>query len=185
MIYAVPLGIVAGLLLGGRLSGLETLRFRWGWLAIAGLLVQLVLFLGPVASRIGDLGVPLYLGSTALVLAAIAANYRVPGLPIVTLGAALNLAVIVANGGYMPASVTAYAEHGNVASAGYSNTRVLVEPILAPLTDTIVLPSWLPFTNVISVGDVLIAAGTTAAIALAMRARSPATASPDGAVGHG
>lgn len=181
MLYAVPLGILAGLLMRGSLSGLEAIKFHWGWLAIAGLLLQVVLFLGPVAARVGDLGVPLYVGSTAMVLGAIVANHGIPGLPLVALGAALNLVVMLANGGYMPASADAYAAQGRTAAEGYSNTRIVAEPVLAPLTDVIALPSGLPFTNVISIGDVLIAAGTATAIAVAMRSTRAGLTGPGGA----
>jgi hypothetical protein len=43
-------------------------------------------------------------------------------------------------------------------------------PALAPLTDVIPLPQWLPFTNIVSIGDILIAAGIVVVIAAAMRA---------------
>jgi hypothetical protein len=80
----------------------------------------------------------------------------------------------------MPASAEAYAVAGIEQPIGYSNTRVIAEPVLAPLTDFIVLPPWLPLRNVISVGDLLIAAGTATTIALAMRTRSTDPAGPEG-----
>ena len=48
LLYAIVVGVVVGFLLGGRLSGLATLEFRWAPLALLGLVVQLVLFSGPV-----------------------------------------------------------------------------------------------------------------------------------------
>ena len=44
ILYAIPIGIVAGYVLGGRLDRLGDIRFRWGWLAIAGLMAQVILF---------------------------------------------------------------------------------------------------------------------------------------------
>ncbi len=44
MLWAIPLGIGAGLVAGGRMAGLSALRFRWGWLAVLGLVVQVALF---------------------------------------------------------------------------------------------------------------------------------------------
>lgn len=173
MLYAVLIGLVAGLLVRGSLARLATLEFRWGRLAVLGLLLQVVLFADPVSTAVGDLGVPLYLLSMVLVLAAIVANRRITGLPIVAAGAALNLLVIVANGGYMPASADAYAAGGLEVPEGYSNTRLVAQPVLAPLGDVIGLPAWLPMSNVISVGDLLIAFGTSAAIVVAMRRGSP------------
>jgi hypothetical protein len=176
MLYAVPIGIIAGFLAGGHLAGLGRLHFRWWQLAVVGFLAQTVLFLEPVAAGVGALGPPLYVASTAVVLAAILANAGIPGMPIVAVGASLNLLVILANGGCMPASATAYAEHGLVVTGGYSNTRILAEPVLGMLGDVISLPVGLPLSNVISVGDILIVMGTAAVIALAMRsATAPAT----------
>jgi hypothetical protein len=159
ILYAVPIGLLAGVLTGGRVSRLAELSIRWAPLAVIGLLVQVVVFSGPVASRIGALGVPLYVGSTALVLLVVLRNVRVPGLWLVAAGAMSNLATIVANGGYMPASAQALAAAGKSIAAGYSNSADLPEPALAPLTDLFAMPAWLPFANVFSVGDVLIAAG--------------------------
>jgi hypothetical protein len=176
ILYAIPLGLLVGLLAGGTISGLGNLRFRLGWLVFAGLMIQVILFSGQVASRIGDLGVPIYLFSNALVLAAILANVRVPGLPLVAIGSGLNLLVIVANGGYMPASAEAYAMHGvDMTDGYYSNTRVFENPLLPQLSDVIPMPTWLPFANVISIGDLLIAGGIVVAIAAMMRSgRGPA-----------
>lgn len=176
VLYALPAGLLAGFLAGGRLAGLTTMRFRLVPLAIAGLLVQVVLFLPLVTERVGDAGIPIYLASNAMVLVAVLANVRLPGLPVVALGAASNLAVILANGGHMPASAEAYAAQGRTGDAAYSNTRVLEEPQLTWLSDQIALPSWLPLTNVISVGDVLIMLGVAIAIAVAMR--RPLSSSP-------
>ena len=62
ILYAIPIGIVAGYLLGGRLDRLGDIRFRWGWLAIGGLIAQVVLFSPPAADiettyvALGDAG---------------------------------------------------------------------------------------------------------------------------------
>jgi hypothetical protein len=171
MLYAIPIGLLVGVALRGSVRGLAQLSFRFGWVVLVGLLVQVILFEGAVAEAVGEMGALLYVGSTAIVVAAIAANARTPGIPIVTLGAALNLLVIVANGGYMPAGAEAYRSAGVEARDTYSNTRVIAEPVLAPLSDVIVLPAGLPLRNVISVGDLVIAAGTAATIVFAMRGR--------------
>ena len=168
-LYAVPLGLLIGWLSGGHLEGLGTVRFRWAGLALAGLVVQLLLFLGPVTERIGDLGVPVYVGSSALVLVAVLANLRLPGLPVVAAGAASNLLAIVANGGYMPASPAALAAIGKTVSTDYTNSVLATHPALAALTDVFALPAGLPFSNVFSVGDVLIALGVCWALVALMR----------------
>ncbi len=179
LFYALPIGLLLGLALGGRLSGLGTIKFRWGMLAVAGFAVQVILFSGPVSERIGDAGPVVYVASTALVLAAVLANLRLPGMALVAIGAASNLAAIIANGGYMPASHSAAAV-GPDGVVVYSNTKVIASPALEFLTDVIVLPDWLPFTNIASIGDLLIGAGIAIVIASSMRAaRRPSAADDD------
>jgi hypothetical protein len=169
MLYAVPIGLALGRLLGGRLAALESVRLRWAPLAIAGLLIQLILFSGPVTERIGQAGTPLYLGSTLMVLAALLRNLRLAGLALVALGAVSNLAAIVANGGSMPASADALASLGKTIGAEYSNSVLVADPALAPLTDVFAMPGWMPLANVFSIGDVLIGLGIAIAISVAMR----------------
>ena len=170
ILYALPIGLAIGLAMGGRLDGLADLRFRWPWLFVGGLLVQVVLFSGPVSERIGDLGPPIYVASTAIVFLAVLANRATPGLSIVALGAASNLLAIVANGGYMPASAAAMAALDKVDPSVYSNSAIRPDAVLTPLTDVFALPAWLPFANVFSVGDVIIGLGVVVTIVIAMRA---------------
>ena len=169
ILYAIPIGILLGMLVGGRLDGLAAIRFRWAPVAFAGLAIQVVLFSGPVAERIGDAGTPLYVGSTVLVLAALLRNLRLAGLPLVAVGAMSNLAAMVANGGSMPASADALATLGKSIRDEYSNSVLLPDPALAPLTDIFAMPGFLPMANVFSIGDVLIGVGVAVAIAAAMR----------------
>ena len=138
ILYAIPAGILAGFLLGGRLQGLSTLQFRWAWVFLLGLAVQLVLFSDYVTERIGEAGVPIYVGSTLAVAVVIAMNLRIRGMPIILLGAVSNL---------------------------------VSDPALPWLTDIFALPPWLPFSNVFSVGDILIGLGVVVVIASAMRSR--------------
>lgn len=169
ILYALVLGIAAGLLAGGRPAGLSAVRFRWSWVFLSGLLVQVVLFNDAVTARVGDLGAPIYVASTALVLLAVLANRAIPGMLVVALGAASNLAAIIANGGYMPASAAAMEALGKAPKTVYSNSAVMPDPALAPLTDIFALPAWLPWANIFSIGDVLIGLGVVLVIVLAMR----------------
>jgi Family of unknown function (DUF5317) len=169
VIYALPIGLLLGFLLGGRPAGLGAIKFRFAWLAIAGFVTQVILFSEPVSARVGAAGPWIYVASTALVLAAVVANIRIPGMVLVAVGAGSNLAAIIANGGYMPASPAAVAAIGRGEIDTYSNSAVIVSPALELLTDIIALPRWLPFTNIISVGDLLIGAGIALVIIIAMR----------------
>jgi hypothetical protein len=169
ILYAVAIGLVLGLIVGGRPAGLADLPIRWPWLMVVGLLVQVALFSAPVTDRIGALGPPIYVASTGVVLLAIWINRRIPGMLVVAIGATCNLSAIVANGGYMPADPATMAALGKGDPTTYSNSAVLADPVLRPLTDIFVLPDWVPFTNVFSVGDVLIGVGVATVIIVAMR----------------
>ena len=169
ILYALIAGLLAGWLLRGRLAGLAGVRLRWPWLAVVGLLVQLVLFSGPVTERIGAVGPPIYIASTFAVLVFVLRNLSVPGFLLVAVGATSNLAAILANGGYMPASPEALATAGPAGTEGYSNSREVAEPALEPLTDVFALPPPVPFANIFSIGDVLIGIGIAVTIAVAMR----------------
>ena len=150
---------------------LGAIRFRFAPLAVAALLVQLALF-SPLSDGLPEVvGRWIYVVSTGLVVVVVMANLRLPGLPLVVLGAASNLAAIVANGGAMPASASALAAVG-LGVGGNTNSVLLEQPNLEPLTDIFATPRWLPLANVFSIGDVLIGAGVVLAIALAMR-RAP------------
>src|SRR2546426_4400376 len=96
ILYALPLGLAIGLAVGGRPAGLARLEFRWPWLLMAGLFIQVILFTDYVAARIGDLGPAIYVASTAAVFAGVLRNVRIPGMVLVALGAASNLTAIVA-----------------------------------------------------------------------------------------
>jgi hypothetical protein len=169
ILYAILIGLTVGTLVGGRPAGLAELRLRWSWVIVAGLLTQVVLFSEPVSERIGDLGPWIYVASTAAVLAAILVNRSIRGMAVVAVGAACNLAAIAANGGYMPAAPGAMASLGKSDPTIYSNSAVLPDPALAPLTDVFALPGWLPYANVFSLGDVMIGIGVALVIVLAMR----------------
>jgi hypothetical protein len=172
ILYAIPIGIVIGLLAGGRVGRLGELRLRWVPLMLVGLLLQVILFTDPIAVDFGDAGPPIYVASTAMVFVTVLRNVRVPGVALVALGAGSNLAAIVANGGFMPADPAAIESIGGLPDV-YTNSIVVADAALRPLTDIFALPSWLPLANVFSVGDVLIGIGIAATIALAMRAGGP------------
>jgi hypothetical protein len=169
ILYAVAIGLLLGVLLGGRPAGLASLRIRWSAAIAFGLCAQVVLFFGPVADRVGDAGKYLYVATTLLVIVAVLRNRAIAWMPLVAAGAAANLAAIVANGGYMPSTLAALAAAGKHVPTGYSNSAVLPSPALWPFTDIFALPAWLPWSNVFSVGDMLIGIGVALVIITAMR----------------
>lgn len=172
ILYGLVAGLLVGLASGGRISRLAALDLRWAPLAVLGFLVQAFLFSGLVQPPAG-IGPPVYVASTLLVLAFLIRNIRLPGIAVVVAGALVNLAAILANGGYMPTSPAALAVAGRSEEGGYSNSVVAGRPLLEPFTDVFALPAGLPFANVFSIGDALIALGAGLVIVRAMHAPPP------------
>ena len=139
VLYAIPIGILAGYLLGGRLDRLAELRLRWVPLILLGLAVQAVIFTDAGGRLVGGAGPALYIASTAAVFVAVLRNIRVPGVALIAIGAGCNLAAIVANAGYMPADPAAIASIGGL-PPGYTNSDVVEHAALLPLTDLFALP---------------------------------------------
>jgi hypothetical protein len=78
---------------------------------------------------------------------------------------------ITLNGGFMPADAGALALAGFDSSGDHTNSVVLADPVVQPLTDIFALPAWMPLANVFSVGDVLLGLGLVIVIVAAMRRR--------------
>jgi hypothetical protein len=169
ILYALLAGLIAGRLLGGRLDRLAGLELRWKGLALAGLLVQVALFSRTVSASVGEAGPWIYVSSTGAVLLFVLANVRLPGFWLIAVGSLANLLAILANGGYMPTSAAALAVAGLEPTVGYSNSVVLADPALAPLTDVLAMPAWMPLANVFSLGDLLIGLGVAFALVWGMR----------------
>ena len=173
ILYAIPIGLVLGLLVGGRLDRLGDLRLRWAPLMLLGLAIQIAIFSEAGGRFVGEASPAIYIASNAVVLAAVLRNAAIPGVALIAAGAGCNLAAIVANGGWMPADPNALVLVGALGEV-YPNSIVVADPALRPLTDLFALPAWLPFANVFSIGDVLIGVGVAATIAIAMRGSTPA-----------
>jgi hypothetical protein len=184
ILYAVLAGLAIGLLLGGRPLALGQIRFRWAPLILVGFLAQVVLFSDAVAERVGAAGPPLYVISTLLVGAAVVRNLGLPGFPVIVAGALSNMAAILANDGFMPAAPGALASLGKGAPTIYSNSSLVTQPALELLTDRFALPTWIPFANVFSVGDVLLGTGVIVLIVVSMRRAASAPPSPPPALGQ-
>lgn len=166
---SVLLGLLAGLARGGRLEHLVAVRLRGWYLVFAALAIQFVIFLPQAESlpATTSLRPVLHLGSFVLLFIVLALNWSQLGwgLRLIALGALANALAIVANGGYMPVDPSAMAFVRGVDAAAamagdYSNTAYLANPSLVWLTDWIPVPLPSPLAgNVISIGDLLIAAG--------------------------
>jgi hypothetical protein len=177
ILYAIPIGIVLGYLLGGHIGRLGDLRLRWVPVALLGLLIQVALFTTELGSMFGDTAPLIYVVSNLLVFAMVLRNVRIPGMALAAVGAASNLIAIIANEGYMPADPNAFASLG-LGGPGYTNSTIVTDPVLPFLTDIFAMPAWIPAANVFSVGDVMLGAGVALTIALAMRAPAVAERRP-------
>lgn len=163
LLYAVALGLIAGVVTRGNLGALADVKVRLWPVALIGLAFQLLLFSSPLAHVVGRLGPPLYVVSTAFVLMALVVNVRQPGFWLIALGALTDFTVILANGGQMPASPDAFAALNGlpvVPTTDFSNSVIGgPDTPFYFLADRFVLPRPLPFANVFSIGDVMIGVG--------------------------
>ncbi len=179
MLYlvAVLIGVVIGLLRGGRPSHLARLHLRWLWLVPLALVIQLLIF--PLFSESPLLPyatAPLHVLSYAILIVWLALNLRTLPMGVLSLGAACNLLAIASNGGYMPASVTALRRAGLVLTADrlLRGEDVANGVLMTPATHANVLgdwfyvPGWIPFATAFSIGDVLIMVGLVWLIARGM-----------------
>jgi hypothetical protein len=171
----VVIGVLVGYLLGGRMSRIADVRLRAPWLFYVAIALQLLafpsLFMPWHASE--SIATALSLGSYACLLAVFLLNLRLTGMPIAGAGMLLNLSAMLANGGHMPALPSAM-QHGGLHYSGVHNNSVAdAAPNLAWFVDRWAAPSFVPFGNVFSVGDVLIGVGAVVLVAAAMGARVP------------
>lgn len=102
-------GVVSGLVRGGRLENISSVRFRQPWLVFLGLGLQVgaeaAAAAWPAIHR-GITGPAILTISYALIFGFVALNRHFPGTMLIGLGLTLNLAVILANGA-MPVSLWA------------------------------------------------------------------------------
>jgi hypothetical protein len=162
MALAWPLaaGLLLAPLLGGRLSALVELQLRALPLFYIGLALQLIAFpFHEFPWRTSDrVGIVLWLISYGVFIVACSFNARIPGVPLVATGMLLNLLAICSNGGHMPALPSALRGAGMHFTQS-RNSISAPSPHFAWLVDRWAAPSWVPWGNVFSVGDVFIMIG--------------------------
>jgi hypothetical protein len=168
----MSLVIVASVpLCGGRLGLLADVRVRLTWLILAALVVQVVITdVTPGAPR--ALLVSAHLATYVVAGVVVWVNRSLPGLLVLGVGALLNAVTIALNGGTLPASSGALAAAGlPVDTSEFANSGAMKHPLLGFLGDTMVTPPWLPFRNVISIGDLIILAGAVVLLHAVTRTR--------------
>lgn len=168
LFIAVILGIIAGLLSGGSLRNLLSAQLRFGALIIGGLLLRVVTQWGldQGVELVEILRLPLFATSFGLLVVALWLNRSQPGLLLAMTGIGANGVAVVVNGGYMPVWMPALEIAGLSVDDLSSTFHVLLPDELnleflvmaGPLGD--IVPITIPFlSNVISLGDVMLAAG--------------------------
>jgi hypothetical protein len=167
LIGGILLGLILGLLAGGSILNLASVRLRWvGVLLLAVILrfgTEFLLIRGNAV--VEALRLPLFMAAFGLLLAALWVNRSHPGLRLAFVGILLNTIAIAANGGYMPIWEPSLLAAGFTV-ADVTPFHVLLPPGLnveflrhaGPLAD--ILPIPVPIIrNVASIGDVFLTAG--------------------------
>ncbi len=168
LIGGIALGLVLGLVAGGDLLNLGSVRLKRLTLLILAVFVrfgtELALNSGvPLAEA---LRLPLLAGGFVLLLIALWPNRSYPGISLAFIGVLANAIVIVVNGGYMPIWVTSL-EIAGLSPADVTSALhyVLPAPLdanfllhLGPLADVIPIPFPL-IQNVASIGDMFLTFG--------------------------
>lgn len=170
LVIAALLCLVSVPLAGGQLAALAELRIRATWTIMLGLGLQ-VLVVTVLPGGSPGVHAAAHLASYVLAAAFVWANRRVPGMLLVALGGAMNLAAISANGGVMPAWPPALRIAGLHAGDGYENSAAVADPRLQVLGDVIPVPGVWPIANVLSVGDLVLFAGTLVLLHRVCRSR--------------
>lgn len=171
LIGGILLGLIAGLVLGGRLDNLADLRLRLLPLLFLAVIVRFATeaALSLDVGLVDLLRLPLFITAYGLLLYGLWANRSFPGLGLAFVGIGLNAAVIAINGGWMPVWAP------SLEAAGFDPARVAAESVFhrvlyppidatfllaaGPLTDIIPIPWPEPLRNVASIGDLFLTAG--------------------------
>ena len=156
----VGLAVGTSYLRGGRLSRLAEAPLHLTWLLLVGLGLQVLVDVAAARGLLADASTPgwlLLLLSQVLVLGWVVANRHLPGTVLIAVGLLLNAIVIAANGA-MPVSSEALAALGAEPGATPTGKHTLMtdDTRLPWLADILPLP---PLRSIISVGDIVLAAG--------------------------
>ena len=158
-------GLLTGWVRGGRVRTIGSTRLAGVSLIVVAVVAQVALAVSDVARA--PLTVGLLAGSQLAVLGFLVANRLLPGVTLIGIGSVANAVVVIANGG-MPVSgdaLSRIARHPLELTPG--KHRLLEAGDALPwLADVVALPA---LGQIVSVGDVFIAAGVGVMVAGLMR----------------
>jgi MFS transporter, DHA3 family, macrolide efflux protein len=169
LIGGILLGLIAGLLAGGSIGNLASIRLRWiGLLFFAvGVRFATEWAIGAGFEAVDRARLPLFGMSFGLLLAGLWANRAQPGLTLAFVGILLNTIAILANGGHMPIWQPSFIAAGFGPDTELSPFHQMLEDDAltanfllhaGPLGD--ILPIPIPFIrDVASIGDLFLSAG--------------------------
>lgn len=167
LIGGIVLGLVLGLLSGGRLTNIASVQLRWTWVLFAAVIVRFgtEALLNQGVDVVEALRLPLLSGGFALLLIALWVNRSYPGMSLAFVGILLNALVITINGGFMPIWEVALTSAGLGAADVTSAIHVVVAGEAADfLVRGLILGDVIPIPfpivqNVASIGDVFLTLG--------------------------
>jgi MFS family permease len=163
----ILIGLLLGLVSGGRLRNLADIRLRWTWLLVAAVIIRFgtEALLNAQIPIVQALRLPLLGTAFGLLLVALWVNRSYPGLSLAFLGILSNGIAIVVNGGYMPIWETGLLSAG-LTEADVTRSFHRVVEANAPdfLTRALILGDVIPvplplIRNVASLGDLFLSLG--------------------------
>lgn len=167
LIGGILLGLVLGLLAGGKLRNLAEVQLRWAWLLLVAVVLRFATeaALGAGIGIVETLRLPLLTSAFGILLVALWVNRSYPGLSLAFLGVLSNALVVLVNGGFMPIWAPALAAAG-LTEADVTRSFHIVVDAAAPdfLGRLLILGDVIPapvsfIRNVYSLGDVFLTLG--------------------------
>ena len=160
VLLVLAIAVIASLVRGGRFHRLAKAPLQWIWLLFVGVGLQLgadALVIADVLQPTGFTAYGLLLASQLVVIVWVLVNWELPGLPLVAIGLILNATVMAANGA-MPVDPEAIAALGRDPSELVRGKHIVMDADtrLPWLADIWPVP---PLRSIISIGDVVLAAG--------------------------
>lgn len=167
LIGGILLGLVLGLLAGGKLRNLAEIHLRWAWLLVVAVVLRFATeaALGAHIEIVETLRLPLLAGAFAILLVALWVNRTYPGLSLAFLGVLSNTLVILVNGGFMPIWSPALTAAGLTEADVTRSFHVVVDAAAPDFLGRLlilgdVIPAPITFIrNVYSLGDLFLTLG--------------------------
>ncbi|MCK8059433.1 MULTISPECIES: DUF5317 family protein [unclassified Fusibacter] len=164
---AILLGLIIGVIRGGRLSNLENSHVKGAMLIVLGLLLQLIPFFLHAVEFVATNAKYFTIAGLAMAIIALLLNLKKRGIWLVGLGAILQVVVLILNDMLMPIRLAGATsaklvqmrlaiESGEIANYVLFNQSTHWSKFLGK---TILMPDVYPFTVAIGIPDLIIAIG--------------------------